>query len=338
MQSLDEKIGQLLIYGWQDDTESCKTVNDHAKGLVDDLGAGGVILFTRNYENPEQLSLLIRQMQEINGAHGRPPLFVAVDQEGGRVSRLQPPHFSQTPTAKSIGNRNDTEYAKQTAALIAKELKAVGINWDFAPVLDVNNNPNNPVIGDRSFGDTPDLVARMGTAQIEGYEKDGGILSCGKHFPGHGDTDVDSHLDLPVIAHNRDRMDRIELVPFKAAIQSGISAIMTAHIMFTAIDKDLPATLSPHILKGILRNELGFKGIIITDCLEMKGVAKKWGSVEAAILAIEAGADILLCCHTLTTQRAIKAGLLDAVKSGRIPESRIDESYQRIMAMKKKWL
>ena len=178
----------------------------------------------------------------------------------------------------------------------------------------------------------------MGIAAVRGFQDDGGILACGKHFPGHGDTDTDSHFALPRIAHGQDRLEQVELVPFRAAIAAGLAAVMTAHILFPALDPALPATLSPRILTGLLREELDFHGLIITDCLEMKGVAGGWGSPEAAVLAVLAGADILLCCHTWETQRAIRDALVAAVESGRISEARIDQSLARIAAAKAKWV
>ena len=185
---------------------------------------------------------------------------------------------------------------------------------------------------------TPALVARLGAAAVRGFQEDAGILACGKHFPGHGDTDTDSHLALPRIPHDRARLEAVELVPFRAAIGAGLAAIMTSHILFPALDPRLPATLSPAILTGLLRREMGFDGLIITDCLEMKGVADGWGSAEAAVLAVQAGADILLCCHTWATQRAIRDALLRAVQTGRIAGSRLDESLARIAAAKEQWV
>ena len=334
--TLEEKIGQMLLLGWQG--ADAQGINDHAAALVDDLAAGGVIVFTRNVGTPDRLRETLTGLQARALARGLPPLFAAIDQEGGRVSRLPAPQFSQWPTAREIGDTGEPARARETAREIAGQLKPLGINWDFAPVLDVNNNPKNPVIGDRSYGDEAQLVAAMGIAAVRGFQEDGGMLACGKHFPGHGDTDTDSHLALPRIAHGQDRLEQVELVPFRAAIASGLAAIMTAHILFPALDPDLPATLSLRILTGLLRDSLDFQGVIITDCLEMKGVARGWGTPEAGVLAVLAGADILLCCHTWETQRALRDALVAAVQSGRIPERRIDESLVRIAAAKTKWV
>lgn len=346
-----EKIGQMLFLGWQSvgtaeddshptvaDIAESRSVNTHARALVDDLAVGGIIFMGRNVESPAQMRRVTGELQDINRAHGRSPLFLGVDQEGGRVNRLNPPHFTREPSPKSIGDTGDPGAARKSAAVIGRELRSVGLNWDFAPVLDVNNNPKNPVIGDRSYGDDPGLVSRMGAAAVAGFQEDAGIIACGKHFPGHGDTDVDSHHALPVVGHDRARLDEIELAPFKAAIAAGVASIITAHIRFNRLDSELPATLSPSILTGILRRDLGFEGLIVTDCLEMKGIANHWGLGEAAILAVEAGADILLACHTWTAQRAIRDALIDAVRSGRVPEARIDTSVKRILAAKSRWL
>jgi beta-N-acetylhexosaminidase len=334
--TLEEKIGQMLLLGWQG--PDAQRVNTQAAALVEELNAGGVIVFTRNAETPEGLRETLTEMQARTAARGLPPLFVSIDQEGGRVSRLKEPHFGETPSAWTLGQTGDPEQARAAARETAAELKAVGINWDFAPVLDVNNNPRNPVIGNRSYSADPQVVAAMGIAAVRGFQDDGGILACGKHFPGHGDTETDSHLALPKITHNRERLETVELVPFRAAIAAGLAAIMSAHILFPALDAELPATLSPRILTGLLRQEMDFSGLIITDCLEMKGVAHGWGTPEAGVLAVLAGADILLCCHTWEIQLALRDALVKAVESGRISESRLDESLARIADAKARWV
>lgn len=337
--TLLQKIGQMLLFGWSGDTpEANRTVNAHAAALLDDLAVGGMILMGRNIGQPVQTRAALAQLQARAEALGLPPLFVAVDQEGGRVQRLGPPHYPKHPSAREIGHTSDPTQARDSARRIGQELRELGFNWDFAPVLDVNNNPRNPVIGDRSYSDDPALAAAMGAAAVRGFQEDAGILACGKHFPGHGDTNTDSHHALPRIAHSRARLDAVELVPFRAALTAGLAAVMTSHILFSALDPDLPATLSPAILTGLLRNELGFDGLIVTDDLEMQGVAKGWGAPEAAVLAVLAGADILLCCHTWETQTAIRDALLQAVETGRLSASRIDESAARIAQAKGQWL
>lgn len=255
------------------------------------------------------------------------------------MSAGSPPRITVYPPPQAIWAAPATRAGLDPEAqTIANELRSLGFNWDFAPVLDVNNNPNNPVIGDRSYGDDPQLVAAMGIAAIRGFQDDGGILACGKHFPGHGDTETNSHFALPRITHSQDRLEQVELIPFRAAIASGLGALMTAHILFSALDPTLPATLSPRVLTGLLREELDFQGVIITDCLEMRGVADGWGTPEAAVLAVLAGADILLCCHTWQTQREVRDALLHAVETGRLSEDRIEQSLTRIAAAKARWV
>jgi len=337
--SLSRKIGRMLLFGWSGDTpEESRAVNAHAAALVDELAVGGVVLMGRNVGPPAQTRATIAELQVRAKARGLPPLFVAVDQEGGRVQRLGPPHYPAHRAARTVGETRDPEQARGEARRIGEELRALGFNWDFAPVLDVNNNPQNPVIGDRAYGEDPVLVAAMGAAAVRGFQEDAGILACGKHFPGHGDTDTDSHHALPRIGHSRARLDAVELVPFRAALEAGLAAVMTSHILFPALDAHLPATLSPTVLTDLLRGELGFDGLIITDDLEMKGVAAGWGSAEAAVLAVQAGADLLLCCHTGGTQREIRQALLHAVETGRLSEARVDASVSRIAVAKARWL
>ena len=326
---LSHKIGQMLLFGWQTDTQ--------AAALIDDLHVGGVVLMGRNIQPPGQMKATIASLQHRAQAAGLPPLFVAVDQEGGRVQRLGPPHYAKRATARETG-QSSPDLVRAAARNIGVELRELGFNWDFAPVLDIDSNPRNPVIGDRSYGNDPEQVAAMGVAAMRGFQEDARVLACGKHFPGHGDTDTDSHFALPRITHDLAHLEAVDLVPFRAAIAAGIAAIMTSHILFPALDPTLPATLSPAILTGLLREKMGFGGLIITDDLEMKGVAEGWGAAEAAVLAVEAGADVLLCCHEWETQKAIQTALLAAVVEGRIAEGRLDASVARIEAAKARWI
>ncbi len=326
-----KKISQMLLFGWQTDTQ--------AEALTDEFGAGGIILMGRNVGTPDETRAQIAQMQARAKELGLPPLFVAVDQEGGRVQRLAPPHYPARPSAREIGQSEDAEgRARTEAASLGRELKNLGFNWDFAPVLDVDNNPDNPVIGDRSYSPDPERVAALGVQAVRGFQEDAGILACGKHFPGHGDTDTDSHHALPRISHDRARLESVERVPFHAAVAAGLGAVMTSHILFPAIDPALPATLSHDILTGLLRQQMGFDGLVITDDLEMRGIADHWGAGEAAVLAVEAGADLLLCCHTYDTQREIAAALTAAAGSGRLSAARLEESLVRIARAKTRWV
>jgi len=337
---LKEKIGQMLVYGWQGETdEESRAINSHARALIEEFAVGGLILMGRNIgpSAPAQVQALTEEFQDMARVSDLPPLLVGVDQEGGRVSRFKPPHFRAYPPAAELWKKGSDDAVYETMRALGREMKGVGVNWVYAPILDINNNPANPVIGDRSYGDTADLVGRMGVAAVRGLQEGAGVLACGKHFPGHGDTDTDSHLALPVVDVPRERLETVELAPFRAAIQAGIGSLMTTHILFPQIDPDLPATLSPAILTDLLRGAMGFDGIIITDCLEMKGVAAKWGPADAAVLAAIAGADMLLVCHTYETQRAIQRALFTAVREGLLPESRIDEANRRIRAAKDRW-
>lgn len=329
--TIPDTLSQMFLFGWQTDPQ--------ATALTDEFAAGGVILMGRNIGTPDETQAQIIKMQARAKELNLPPLFVAVDQEGGRVQRLGPPRYPARPTAREIGQSIDADTRARTeAAALGRELKELGFNWDFAPVLDVDNNPDNPVIGDRSYSPAPERVAALGAQAVRGLQEDAGILACGKHFPGHGDTDTDSHLALPRIPHDRARLERVEMVPFRAALAAGLGAVMTSHILFPAIDPDLPATLSPAILTGLLREQMGFDGLVITDDLEMRGIADHWGAGEAAVLAVEAGADLLLCCHTYDTQREIAAALTAAAASGRLSPARLEESLARIARAKTRWV
>ena len=328
--TLHQKIGQMLLFGWKTAAQ--------ADALVTEFAAGGVVLMGRNIGTPAETAASIAHLQALARQNSLPPLFVAVDQEGGRVQRLGPPRYPRRPSQREVGASADPADARTAAREIGTALKSLGFNWDFAPVLDIDSNPQNPVIGDRAYSSDPQTAAALGIAGIAGFQEDAGILACGKHFPGHGDTDTDSHFALPTIRRSRAALDAVELIPFRAAISSGVAALMTAHILFPTLDPHLPATLSPTILTGLLREELGFGGLIITDDLEMKGVAAHWGAPEAAVLAVLAGADLLLCCHEWETQRAIQAALLSAVETGRVTEARLDQSIACLAAAKEKWL
>jgi beta-N-acetylhexosaminidase len=329
----------MLLFGWHTHSDDePHTLSHHARHLIEDLHIGGLILMGRNVGTKEATRQTIAEAQQIAKANNLPRLFMATDQEGGRVARFCPPYYPSFPSAKELAESGSADRARANAAGIGDVLKDVGINWPLMPVLDVNNNPGNEVIGDRSFGDNPEIVAKLGVASILGMQNDAGLMACGKHFPGHGDTDVDSHLALPTIKHTMSRLENVEIPPFCAAISANVASIMTSHILFPDLDPNLPATLSPAIITGLLRKTLGYDGVVITDCLEMHGVAKKWGSAEAAVLAAIAGADVLLACHTETTQNEIQQALLKAFHTGRLTEARINEANRRVARAKAKWL
>ena len=326
--TIEEKIGQLIMVGF-DGTQANETIETHIRERF----VGGIVLFSRNIQSPKQTAELTNQLQRLaeSTAH-RIPLFIGIDQEGGWVIRLKE-GATVLPGNMALGATGSTELAERAGEITAAELAAVGVNLNFAPVMDVNNNPQNPVIGRRSFGGSPELVSHLGAAYIRGLQRNG-VLGTAKHFPGHGDTTVDSHFDLPTVNHDRERIHALELQPFRAAIDADVAAIMTAHIVYPAFDPDRPATLSPGILTDLLREELGFDGLLITDAMEMKAIDDRYRSGEAAVMAIEAGADIVMVLWTLTKQIEVFDALLSAVKSGRISQARLDQSVERILKSK----
>ena len=300
-------------------------------------GVGAVLLFARNVAEPGQVAELARSLK--TAAPG--PLLICVDQEGGRVQRLRPPHWTAWPSMRRLGEidqqggldgMNGTVIAERVGEMIARELSASGIDVDFAPVLDVDTNPDNPVIGDRSFSRDPRRVARLGLALAQGLERSG-VASCAKHFPGHGDTSQDSHLTLPRLAHDEKRLWEVELVPFVAAARAGIASVMTAHVRFETFDR-LPATLSPVALR-LLRQDVGFRGCCISDDLEMRAISDIWGIPDAAELSITAGCDAVLVSHTLQHQHDAIDAIARGARAGPLPRERLAEAASRVEALQK---
>lgn len=282
-------------------------------------GLAGTIVFKRNFAGASPFETAAALLAEIAGAETPgAPLLSCIDEEGGRVRRLGPP-FPQLPAARTLGDRDDPALSRRVGEVLGAALRSLGVNVDFAPILDVDTNPANPIIGSRAFGTTPEQVIRHALPFAEGLHA-GGVLSCGKHFPGHGDTDLDSHLALPRVPHDRARLDAVELAPFRAA-RGRIPMIMTAHVVFSAIEPSLPATLSHRVITELLRGELGYDGVIVSDDLEMKAVLDHFGVAESAVRAIEAGCDLLLVCqhhallveaHAALTARAERDGAFRA--------------------------
>jgi beta-N-acetylhexosaminidase len=334
--SIRRDIGQLLIGALP-----ATTIPAEMRSLAREFGLGGVTLFARNIEAPEQVAELAYDLQSLSTEL---PLWVAVDQEGGRVARLRAP-FTEWPPMAVLGRSGDADLAYRFAAALASELRAVGISLDYAPVLDIHTNPRNPVIGDRALAETADAVARLGAAIVRGLQENG-MAACGKHFPGHGDTSVDSHLDLPVVEHPPDRLRRVEFVPFREAIRAGVATIMTAHILVPSLDEEKPATLSRRVVYDLLRDELNFEGVILSDDLEMKALAKSYSVAEAAVQAILAGCDAVLICRALSDDRsrdievqavALEA-LVHAVEDGTIPYKRLEDALARQRRAKERFL
>ncbi|HEY8531978.1 MAG TPA: beta-N-acetylhexosaminidase [Limnochorda sp.] len=329
--SLERQVGQVLMVGFQEPWPPAAFLDRVRSGAV-----GNVVLFSRNLTTPDAARAMIRRIQEAALEASLPGLIISTDQEGGSVTRLRQ-GTTWFPSAMAVGAAGDPDLAEQLAAAMGAQLRASGITMNLAPDADVNINPENPVIGTRSFGADPERVAGMVRAFIRGLHA-ARVAAVAKHFPGHGDTSVDSHLDLPVIPHDRARLEAVELAPFRAAIEEGVDGIMAAHVAFPSIDPDRtrPATLSPAVLRGLLRDELGFDGLILTDCLEMRAVSDRFSPGEAALRAFEAGADLILMSHTEERQRAAYEALLEAARTGRISEDRLRASVRRVLALKER--
>jgi beta-N-acetylhexosaminidase len=302
------------------------TVTPTIRRLIE-RGVSGVVLFGRNVESAKQVAELCAEMKSIAGR----PLMICVDQEGGRVMRLRE-GFTNIPAMRAVGQAGEESIARGIGRVLARELRAVNIDVDFAPVLDVDTNPDNPVIAHRSLGRDPELVARLGCAIIDGLQSNG-VAACGKHFPGHGDTSQDSHLNLPRLAHGMDRLTRVELPPFEAAVRAGVAMIMTAHVIFEPIDSKYPATMSKPVLDGLLRQRLGFKGVVVSDALEMKAVAANFPVEEVVTRGANAGVDIFSPCEESDLRdRAIDA-LIKAVENGDVSPQRLEGAGGRIDAL-----
>ena len=336
--SVEQKVGQLLLLGFGG-TEMDGTIAT----FLDEMQPGGVALFTRNITRPEQTMKLvqgIRAHDVVVGGTALPP-FIAVDQEGGTVVRLKS-QAAVLPSAMALGAADDKELAREVGRTLGRDLVAWGFNMNLAPVLDVNSNPRNPVIGIRSFGSDAKRVAEIGVGYAQGLG-DAGVVAVAKHFPGHGDTDVDSHYGLPVLRHDRARLFDVELRPFARAFAEGLPAIMTAHIALPMIaeDGDIPATVSHKVLTGLLRDELAYDGLVITDGLEMEGILERFhvggaqsGAGEAAVQAVIAGADMVMVLWSVDKKREVRLALLDAARSGRLPPERVDQAVRRVLETK----
>lgn len=323
---LKKKIGQLFIVGYQGEEPG-----DDFLQFVEEWGIGGVIVFVRNLSDPEKLPAQLTKIAKASGQK----IFTSIDQEGGLVLRILS-KGSLFPSAMGLAATADTELVEKSNQAMGREMLSLGLNWNLAPVLDINH-PDNPGIGARSFGDTPQQVAKYGVASIKGLQK-ANVLACAKHFPGKGHAQVDSHLTLPVIPYSAEHLESFELLPFKKAIEAGVDAIMTAHVFFPAFEssKDLPSTLSKSVLTGLLRDKLGFEGILVTDDLEMGAITESFGIAQAANLSFQAGADLLLICHRLDQQKLAAETILEQVQ--KCPESmqRLEQSLKRIAKARQK--
>ncbi|HEY2986448.1 MAG TPA: beta-N-acetylhexosaminidase [Candidatus Binatia bacterium] len=321
---LSKQIGQMIMIGLEGDE-----LTSGERRLLRDFPVGGFILFSHNLKEPQRIVSLCRSLwrtgREINP-------FIAIDQEGGRVHRLPPP-FTHFPPAAALGRTASADLACRAGLAMAREINAAGINLNFAPVLDVNSNPSNPVIGDRALGSDPDEVTRLGWEVVRGLRA-GGVIPCVKHFPGHGDTAQDSHLELPVVQKKLDELKSVELPPFVHACRNQVETMMTAHVVYPALDAEHPATLSRHIVGGLLREELQYDGVVFSDDLEMKAISANYSVDEAVRLAVLAGVDVLLFGHEIEKAVAAFDFLCREFERSEALRERVEESCGRIRELK----
>lgn len=329
---LRHQIGQQLIIGLQDTTLSAAESEFIVKNNI-----GGVILFRRNVESPKQVRDLSMQLQSLRSKMSdKAPLFISIDMEGGRVHRMKPP-FTQWPALSNIGKIDSTSVAFRFAQAMGDELRAVGVNLDFAPCIDIFTNPANTVIGDRALGTTAEAVSRLGSALVRGYIKSD-LIPCAKHFPGHGNTLLDSHEALPVEEKTLEELDQVELEPFKKIFRARLEMLMAAHIKFPKIDPEWPASLSEIFLKKILRERLRYRNLIITDDLDMKALTLNYDKATIATRAIQAGANILLYCNEPDSPQIAIDAIEKAATDNKLDAKSIAESHAKILSLKKEKL
>jgi len=311
LRPLEEKIGQMLIVGFHGTTAPQHILERLKMGKI-----GGVILFARNIETPTQVEALTRSLHEA----AKYPILIAIDQEGGTVARLRT-GYTESPGAMALGAADDPELSERVSRALAVELRALGINWNLAPAIDLTHNIHNPSVGTRSIGTDPDHVSRHAVAQVKGFQS-AGVAATAKHFPGKANTPVDPHVELPVIEGRLDDMWMTDLVPFRAACEAGVAAILITHVQFKDIEPTYPSTMSKRIIEDLLRDKMGYRGLVTTDCMEMKAVTLKYGPGESAVLAAMAGANTLLFSHTREYQEEVYDALLYAARSGDYQSSR----------------
>lgn len=310
------------------------------EAFVEEDPPAGIILFRRNVTSTAQVAELTRALRAL-WPSGAPTPLIGLDQEGGKVRRLRSPACPEVldlPAARAIARARDPTLTEELAWVAAVQMTALGFNLDFAPVLDVDSNPANPVIGERAFSRDPEEVAAHGLAFAEGLRR-GGLIPCGKHFPGHGDTDLDSHVALPLLAattHDLARLRAVELEPFRQAIEAGLEAMMSAHIVFAALDPELPGTLSPHVLPPLLREELGFEGVLFSDDLEMAAIAEHHDATSIAARGLEATIDVFLVCHRLGRARALRDALGEEARRDPLQARRSAVAHRRVRALRER--
>ncbi|HEY6557508.1 MAG TPA: beta-N-acetylhexosaminidase [Polyangiaceae bacterium] len=322
-----ELCGQLLVVGFDGPTLPSAIAEQLSRREL-----GGVILFKRNLPSLTQIHELTSAVVDVS-PDDLPP-FIGIDQEGGRVARLPEPCL-RLPAMRVLGRIADVELVRRAASVLGRELSALGINLDFAPVLDVDSNPDNPIIGDRAFSSDTDTVARLGRAFIEGLQEQG-VLACGKHFPGHGDTNKDSHLDLPRVKHDKARLDHVELPPFRTACLREVAALMTAHVVYDELDPETPATLSRRICTTLLRSEIGFRGVLFSDDLEMRALSDRFSIEQTAVGAVRAGCDALLVCSNRELAQRAHTALVDKAETDPAFQKRCEEAVNRGLVARRK--
>lgn len=328
--SLDEKIGQLVISGFYG-----TTLDENILKLIKEDKISGVILFNRNVKNSSTLLSLNNSLKESN-KNNKLPLFISVDEEGGLVTRM-PKDIKRLPTNKYIGSLNNNDLSYKVGEILGEQLSFFGFNMNFAPVLDINSNSNNPVIGDRSFSNNKDIVANLGASTMKGIQSKN-IISVVKHFPGHGNTSVDSHINLSVVNYDINRLNSFEFVPFKTAIQNRADAVMVGHILLPKIDNKYPSSMSYEIVTNILRKDLGFNGLVVSDDMTMGAITKNYSIEEAAVKSINAGVDLLLVCQKYENTENVLKALKEAVLNGTISKERLDNALYNIISIKKKYI
>src|SRR5690606_21374303 len=326
--SVEDKIGQMILAGL-----SGTTMDENDKKIIGELHVGGIIFYKRNFENPEQTVQLVNQLNAENRLNL--PLFLGVDQEGGKVTRL-PGGLINFPTNKEIGQVNDPDFSYKVGTLLGHELKQFGLNLNFAPVLDINSNPMNPVIGDRAFGDSLEIVSELGIQTMKGIQSQD-VIPTIKHFPGPGDTSVDSHRELPTVIKSLKELKKLELIPFERAIEQGADVVMVAHILLPELDKKNPSSMSKAVMTDLLRKQLNFTGVIITDDMTMGAITEHFDIGKAAVESVKAGSDIVLVGHDYNNAVKVISSIKVAVQYGEISEQRLNESVEKIIQLKRKY-
>lgn len=326
--SVEEKIGQMIF-----SSISGTELGAEEEKLIHQYKVGGIIVNKKNITSPSQMVAYMNSLKEEN--KNNVPLFFGIDQEGGRIAKL-PGDLRAIPSHFEIGKQNDPSFAFEIGTVLGKLVSSFGFNVNFAPVLDINSNPENPVIGDRSFGINPDVVSKLGIQMMKGIQGEN-IIPAIKHFPGHGDTSVDSHDELPVVQKTMPELEQMELIPFKQAIAEGADMVMIAHILLPSIDLEFPSSMSEAIITDLLREKIGFDGVVITDDMTMEAITNSFDIGKASVMSVKAGADIVMVAHEFENVVKAITALTTAVENGEITEERIDQSVERILKLKNKY-